>query len=158
MLPSCSVLRHSNTHVFSQELIDIFDEYVTAFPKIENSCKAKSYYELSFDILKDDTVFCISSWIGKPAEDPIPLGDLPVYNARVLKGYSFYKGCPIVVYDVKSSDGYGVYIPNSLEEGCNRLEEIPEYCGNTSYPEIRCYGITNDSIKFLYSHPGFHLE
>jgi len=144
---SCSVSRQASTTVFDQELLEIIENYMSIYPEIKNECNALPYYELSFGREGIDTVLCVSGWLGLPGATYVDIGlkDYP----KIIKRYYQLNNRSIVVYDFSESTGYGYYQPNLLSNKPKGFSSIPEFCGNTTYPEIWCYKITCDTI-FLF--------
>jgi len=104
--------------------------------------------------------FWIGAYLGKPSRiPPIAPDAVPPSNPKEIKGVTYIKRRPVIIFDYKNSKGYGLYNSKELIE-CKKVDfdELSEFCTNVSYPEGYYFRIEQDSIYFDKKRAGFHLQ
>lgn len=151
LLGSCVSLSKVSNKSLKKQFNNIVYSYIRKYPEIKNSCNAKPTYKIYF--MPKDSVngFWVACYLGPPATNPIiPVkpGSLSPPNPIEVKGVIYYGIHPVVIYDYKYSDGYGLYEPEKVSyDAVKDIKEIDEFCGNVLYPEAWYFSVTKDSLS-----------
>lgn len=159
-LSMCSPSQGKQQGIISSEFVRIVESYMDTYNKIPNPCNAKPIYEIHFEVNNDTLGFWIGAYLGKPSRIPpiAPDVDHPS-NPIEIKGVTYIRERPVIIFDFKNSKGYGLYNPKDLIE-CKKVnfKKLSEFCTNVSYPEGYYFRIEQDSIYLDKKRAGFHLQ
>lgn len=157
----CSPLFVGENEFGESKFLQIVESYVRQYSAIPNKCNSKPYYKVYFRESKDSVGFWVVAHLGRPgiAEPPPPPGSSSSSNPMEIKGVMYIKDKPIVFYDYKNSDGYGLYDVLKLKKiQVGEFDSIPDSCSHVWYPEAWFFTVNKDSIFLTDKREPFILK
>lgn len=155
----CSPLQRDNQGLVNAEFIEIVEAYINTYSEIPNTCNAKPIYEISFKYENDSLRFLIDANLGVPSSfPPAEPGSIPPANPLEIRGISYVKNRPVIIYDYKNSNGYGLYNLKELNGFRSECFEDIGTCAHEKYPEGFYYRVTQDSIYLIGVRESYNLR
>jgi len=131
LLTSCLTPKRVGDEIEHADFRRKIESYMDKYPVITNSCKSKPYYKVFFMKDESELGFWLASHLGQPGlVTPIHPDSISPTNPIEIKGIIFFNKRPLVIYDFKNSDGYGLYKPIKISlNKIKRKKSIPDGCG-----------------------------